>query len=385
MLIPRRSILLCALLLIASGCEKRAQDAAVQPAPSPAAPATPSTPPAPAASLRCAEPVADFGDVVAGEIKHHRFELENAGASAIAIRRVETTCGCTLAKVETSDGTVLLPEKGFEPPGGLLTLAPGAHCAIAVDFDSKGLAASTVEKHLHVVSSDPSNPEQFLTLRAHILTPVKVDPASVNFGELRRGEARTRTVRLDPIHLKDAVVLGIDDAPPWLAARAIAKPGADGSPGFDLEMTLQKDAPCGYLQPRVTVRFGPEPVRAVPVPVYATIKSAIVFDTGNAENKERLDFGTLKPGQVKTLAIDVRNELPAVPYRIRSAGVDSDKLKGAIATRFEEVEPGIRWRVEVTFTADASLKFFRGVLKIESDHPDQPLAELPLQGWVESG
>ncbi len=93
----------------------------------------------------------DFDRVREGDVLSHIFKLENAGKQELAIRKITTNCGCTVAAVDTR------------------TIAAGASTSLVVQFDTSGRRGSQI-KTISLFTNDPLNPIQTLVVRAYVET-----------------------------------------------------------------------------------------------------------------------------------------------------------------------------------------------------------------------
>ena len=92
----------------------------------------------------------DFGKVRQGEKLKYTFALKNFGKEVLEIKDVKTSCGCTVANLNTKE------------------LRPGEEGRMNIELDTTdriGKMARTITLY----SNDPKNPEQTITLFVNIL------------------------------------------------------------------------------------------------------------------------------------------------------------------------------------------------------------------------
>lgn len=92
----------------------------------------------------------DFGKIKQGDIVTYDFILKNNGKQDLQIRKTKASCGCTASE----------PEKN--------TLKPGESSKISATFNSTG-RSGVEKKTITVISNDPVNPVQTLTIQAEVL------------------------------------------------------------------------------------------------------------------------------------------------------------------------------------------------------------------------
>lgn len=124
----------------------------------------------------------DFGQVREGEIVKYSFEVENRGDSDLKIKRVDASCGCTVAKLEKNN------------------LKPGEKTTIKVEFNSENRLGPQ-EKFISVFSNDPKTPVFKFTLAGVVLDKnapmpskdgknpkLKLNKTEHNFGTVEEGK-----------------------------------------------------------------------------------------------------------------------------------------------------------------------------------------------------
>jgi hypothetical protein len=91
----------------------------------------------------------NFGAMTDGEVGQTKFKFTNTGKSPLRIRKVESSCGCTASAPKDK------------------VIEPGATSQINVTFNSQG-KRNVVRKSITVVSNDPSNSVERLTIKAKV-------------------------------------------------------------------------------------------------------------------------------------------------------------------------------------------------------------------------
>lgn len=96
------------------------------------------------------EEVHDFGTVKSGPELKHNFSFTNKGGGLLTIQQIQTSCGCTVAKVE---------KKSYKP---------GESGKIHVTFSTQGRTGPQ-KKTITVESNDPQSPRKQLELVCSIV------------------------------------------------------------------------------------------------------------------------------------------------------------------------------------------------------------------------
>ena len=92
----------------------------------------------------------DFGQVKEGEVLKHNFVLKNESKKILNIKDVNTSCGCTVSKVEKK------------------TLLPGESTLIEVEFNTKGYSGST-QQFVYVHTDNIDNPVIRYIIKAELI------------------------------------------------------------------------------------------------------------------------------------------------------------------------------------------------------------------------
>ncbi|MCL2072584.1 MAG: DUF1573 domain-containing protein [Marinilabiliaceae bacterium] len=96
------------------------------------------------------ETVHDFGQIKKGDKVTNIFVVKNSGKSNLNLRKVSSSCGCTVTQPAKND------------------IAPGESTTITVTFDSRGRSGRQ-NQAITVLSNDPKKSQQRLTITANIV------------------------------------------------------------------------------------------------------------------------------------------------------------------------------------------------------------------------
>jgi len=121
-----------------------------------------------------------FGDIVEGSVVSHNFKIINKGEEELYLIKVNSTCGCTVAK----------PAKE--------KLQPGESTKIRVTFNSTGRSGRQ-KKFINVFNNDRANTRYRLSILANVVSKeqangkpqktarISVDENQHNFGTTKEG------------------------------------------------------------------------------------------------------------------------------------------------------------------------------------------------------
>lgn len=118
-------------------------------------------------------PAIDAGTLVEGAVVRHTFLLQNRGGAPLVIDRTHTDCSCT----QVHHDAVVHPDR---------------NSYLRVVLDTAGQAGEWT-KIIRIFSNDPLSPETRVSLTAHVLKAVKVEPDRVFFNGVT-GNALDQTV-----------------------------------------------------------------------------------------------------------------------------------------------------------------------------------------------
>jgi hypothetical protein len=182
----------------------------------------------------CPEPTFDFGDRSVGEMVDAFFDLENQGDADLEIGEINLSCGCTKAEV------------------ALRTLPPGQKTRLTAKLDTSKKGHGEHRFSIRVHSNDPERPIYTLTLSGSIAHAFQV-PSDLALGEIRVGEGKTATLRIQRLKDSNAEVRSVVASVPFITAAIARGPGADDGV-YEIEVRVSGDAPIGLIDEVVSLR-----------------------------------------------------------------------------------------------------------------------------------
>ena len=91
----------------------------------------------------------DFGKVIQGEKPNHTFIVKNGGEGDLIIERIKESCACIEASISTTH------------------IQPGESAEVKVSYDTTDYVGKD-EKHFHIYSNDPQQPDKKINLFVEI-------------------------------------------------------------------------------------------------------------------------------------------------------------------------------------------------------------------------
>ncbi|NUM55125.1 MAG: DUF1573 domain-containing protein [Candidatus Hydrogenedentes bacterium] len=278
----------------------------------------------------------DFGTARQGVTIEHTFQLTNPGTAPVKVGRVQTTCGCTAAKVEKN--TVIEPGKSLELPVKLnLRGKKGAiESKVIVNYadgatpDELVLKGAAAEEYTPSVDFTPfkrgEQPEQIVTLATYpgqqplAVSHIKFDTQKFDITSRPGAKDGTVDVVIKPRpdapfgSVADQIVVTTNDADApdkFILVRAhvtkpleavvrqvVLRPGADGEPVSTIvefkstygdpvsevtasitrekrfTATIEPDAPDGTVRVRVAFRPG-DKAKKSKIPAQLRVRASV--------------------------------------------------------------------------------------------------------------
>lgn len=364
---------------------------------SPAAPASLSTlsipidfaiaSPAGATPLVAEPPVIDFGSVFRGEVLHHELRLTNPGPGDVAIDRVKHSCSCTASSFEI-DGR-RYDAKELSDARALGVLSPGESARLEVELQTTRVPRGQSEAHLSkvvlVYTADPAERPLALSLRATVVTPYFIEPATLELGRVRAGTGASASARLTSDQLGEfRITEAISGCPDALRVHFEREPIArDGQVAWRVRVELLPGAPLGTTLTHVEFAVDDPRLRTIVVPVQFTIEPNVDFLDNRPDRMELLDFGQVVLGVGATLELAIENRRPEVPYVPTKVELGRARPTGAgITVELVEKVAGSSYVVRLTVPPElAKASFFQGEVVITADHPEIPVKRVAYRGW----
>jgi hypothetical protein len=332
-------LLACFLLLATAGYAQPAQPNTENSSPSELLP-----------RLVVPEQVHDFGAVNQGEVVEHKFEIQNKGAGPLKIRKLSPSCGCTAAVLQSD------------------TIAPGASTFISAKFDTKGFRGDKV-KTIRVYTNDPKQTSTVLTIQGKVETDIEVEPGSLNFSDITRGEKVSGEVI---VSVRDGKAIKIVDIISRSDKVSVQKedlsPKDRPNTRFRVKVTLAEDLPLGSFRSRVVMKTSSKETPVANLSVFAFVQGDLQLEPRNASYG--LLEGPLENGMIKEIVLSNAGKKP-----VSLLGIESDHPE--IEASFSVLEPGRRYAIKVVLRKSAT-GVIRGRLTLKTDSKDKEQKNLSL-------
>ena len=262
----------------------------------------------------------DFGHIARDAKAEFAFEFSNLYLEDVHIASVRVSCGCTTPRIEKD--TLKTYEKG----------AVIAHINSDRFLGNQGATIT-------VTIDEPQYAQVQLQVKVYVESDLILEPSSAAFGNVGQGSSAMRTVSVRYTRDTEWQIVNVRSDKPYLKGKVTETSREDDEVNYDLEVTLGKDAPIGYLKESIWLVTNDRRVPEIPVPVEGHVQADMSVSPSS------LFLGAVQPGQSITKNIVVRGKQP---FRIASIRGD---CKCVQATVPKSQAPKSLYLIPITFTA----------------------------------
>lgn len=268
----------------------------------------------------------NFGTVASHAETRLRIPIRNTYKEPLHIQNVSTSCGCISARVSTD--TLASLETGYLE----LTLDTIRHNG------QKNVKA--------FVSFDaPVNETITIPVSAYIRTDIQLEPGSSQFGHISKGSPEERKVRIQYGGGRDTWrITHIVCKNPNIEPKVVEMNRGYGRVEYELSIKLKANTPVGDLRDQIVLVTDDASSPNLPIIVEGRVEPEYMVSPHD------VPFGTLAPGQRRTINIVVRGRKP---FQIQR--VESEKLAGVFEVRMpQEAKAKLIHVIPLTMIAPAN-------------------------------
>ena len=146
------------------------------------------------------------------------------------------------------------------------------------------------------------------------------EPGSVQLGDVQQGTPVERKVRVNRSGWGDWQITDVKSSNPHLSAKVISSSRQNGWTTADLSVTLDKDAPAGYLQDHLLLVTNEGQSIQMPLAVEGRVVSDLTVSPSS------LFMGIVQPGQAVTKSLVVKGTRP---FKVLSIACEDKAFKFA--------------------------------------------------------
>ena len=293
----------------------------------------------------------DFGYAQHQQTITHKFKFKNVGSQPLVIHDVESSCACT---------AVLLSEK---------TVLPGEMAEIEAKFETqyyRGRRTATVKVH----TNDTDTPVIYFTITGVIAGLARVVPNNLYLKNVGNQEEIHKTIEIYDPGDRRLKVKSVQSSSSYITTkiRRIRKDGIAAK----IFVTIKPGLPLGKFEEKLTILT--EGYRYPHTEVL--VKGRIVGPL--SLTPDQFFMGFVKKGEVVRRVAHLRKK--------GTSDLKIQKIESShefVTAKFEEIESGQEYAIEVTFTAPVSeTGKSEARIKIHTNDKDQPLFEVPFYAIV---
>ncbi len=379
-----------AVAALAVGCRSQVPEPAPTPPPAapPAAPPwnPPSADPSAPVLIRFEPASIDLGTIYYGPPVKTAATATNISGSDVLIADLKTSCGCTMAKIRTQDGTEIVAKAhplGRLPDQPMVTLHPGDSLSLDIELAPPAAMKGPITKEVQFLFMDPKQPMAELTIHADVQLAYRVDPEFMNVGNVRKSGLVERTFTVTSELEGTWDITGFEAGTPGETLPPGMKFEVLDHEGGTRRVRMLWDGPRAVGSATVKIRVlidGP----AVPyadVATWGAVGSDIVVDNKGREPGQ-LNFDRIPVGGSATRTVVVTNMNPDVPYVLETIDIKSTRPQ-FIKVVPRVIQPGVLYEIDVTADAGIGEKLFRGQLVLHAQYPDDPARVVNFVGAVD--
>ncbi len=290
----------------------------------------------------------DFGAVPRGAKVRHAFLVSNRFDEPVTILDVRASCGCTTGHASTQ----------IVPPGGSAT--------IDAEMDTRnfvGKKATTL--YVTLVSATGRQAEVRLGVSATILSDIVLNPGTVDFGAVTRGQTPSQTLTIDRVGLSSWQVQRMVSSCRAVDATLSETARNGQNVSYLLKVSLRADAPIGTFRDELQLITNDPETPIVPVSVTATVRGDLTASPA------LLSLGTISATSKTQGRFIVR---ASKPFVIEAIEGDGDGFKAEA----DNALPQAVHLVSVSYRGDegATRGDLRHVFRVRTNLAGEPLLEL---------
>lgn len=201
----------------------------------------------------------NFGSVPRGAKVKHEFVLTNRLAEPITILNLRASCGCTSGKASTS----MVPS--------------GQSAVVEAQMDTRNfLGVKSTILYVMLVTASGREAEVRLGVTSNILADIVLNPGSIDFGTVMRGQSPSQVLTIDRIGAQGWRFEKMVSASKILTAQlAETKRDARGAVSYTLTVGIRSDAPAGLVRDEIRLLSNDRETPSIPIAVTGYVRGEL--------------------------------------------------------------------------------------------------------------
>jgi len=239
-----------------------------------------------------------FGPVPRGGKVKHDFVLVNRMGEPVTILNLRPSCGCTSGRASAS------------------VVNPGESATVEAQMDTRNfLGEKSTILFVTLVTASGREAEVRLHVTSHILADIVLNPGSIDFGTVVKGQAATQSITIDRINGANWRFERMVSASRAITAQLVeTKRDPSRAVSYRLDVGIKPDAPAGPLRDEIQLLSNDRETRSIPVMVTGWVRGDL-----NA-SPSLLAMGEATSAEAKQGKFIIRSSQPFAITAVDGAG-----------------------------------------------------------------
>jgi hypothetical protein len=279
------------------------------------------------------------------------------GPKAVHIHKPLADCGCYAATLDGND------------------VAPGGAVAVKVRFET-GVWSGALTKKLRILSDDPVRSELVLPLKMNIVAGVVLEPGTLVFGDVLRGEKPGKSLLVKWFKgVGQPFTVTKVEVPEYPEGFDITQEPfeSDRWKGTRLTLTFREPPAMGQLNGMLIVRTDAPGYERLDVPMQAYISGQVWVQERN------VNMGWVRSGQTKTRPLRVHPLRKGATLGKVSARSRDGKVKVGVVPDDDRPE---WWVLQIEIPADAAKGKLEDVVEVLTEVPGEEVTEIKVRAEI---
>lgn len=203
-----------------------------------------------------AEKTHHFGPVPRGAKVKHDFVLTNRLNEPLTILNLRPSCGCTSGRASTS------------------IVNPGQSAVIEAQMDTRNfLGQKATVLYVTLMTASGREGEARLGVSSNILADIVLNPGSIDFGTVMKGQSPSQVLTIDRINAPNWRFERMVSASKVLTAQLVeTRRDQRGAVSYTLTVGIKPDAPAGVVRDEIRLLSNDRETPSIPVTVTAWVR-----------------------------------------------------------------------------------------------------------------
>lgn len=302
----------------------------------------------------------DFGSVPRGAVLTHAFTLANQTDGPVQIVGVRASCGCTSGRITSQ----------MIPPGG-----QGVVEAVMDTTQFTGRKATKL--YVKVQDRRGRRAEVTLDVAATIQSHVVVRPGVVDFGAIASGTPQQKDVRIAHAGSRNWQIQRVVTNHPSVQAELVPTRRDAEQVGYRLQVQVKPDAPAGWFRDQIRLVTNDPRTPVVPVQVSGYVQPGVTVSPSPlplrpTPDRSRQVGRAIVRGDQPFLITGFQSDQPGITLECPTSS--QKRPAHVVMVRFDPNQATKRDAVQKASTSTTEY-----VVRIQTDLPGQPVAEVPVR------